>query len=32
MEEKDEETYLCVCEGIVRIQNKIGQRDVKKGV
>ena len=31
VEEKDEETYLCVCEGIVRIQNKIGQRDVKKG-
>jgi len=31
VQEKDEETYLCVCEGVVRIQNKTGHRDIKKG-
>jgi ferric-dicitrate binding protein FerR (iron transport regulator) len=31
VEEKEDETYLCVCEGVVRIQNKTGHRDIKRG-
>ncbi|MCO4756362.1 MAG: FecR domain-containing protein, partial [Bacteriovoracaceae bacterium] len=28
--ESDEETYLCVCDGVVRIQNKSGHKDIKR--
>lgn len=28
--ESDEESYLCVCDGVVRIQNKTGHKDIRK--